>query len=91
MDMTLLAEAVLAARNVSWGLVLAAPLAAAAALVLWVRMTRHAAKNPREPQKRFKDQDNHRGREQGGYYQYTPGAYSHSYNPDETSYNDENR
>ncbi|GLZ07438.1 hypothetical protein Acsp03_49040 [Actinomadura sp. NBRC 104412] len=98
MDLTLLAAAGLGADGVladpgqvSWGLVLITPLAAAAALLLWLTMTRRAAKNPRRPDRRFKDQDNHRGPEQGGYYRYTPGAYSHNHSPGESTYNDENR
>ena len=87
MDMTILASA----SHVSAGLVLLAPLAAALALLLWVRMTRQASRNPRGPDKRFKDQDNHRGPEQGGYYRYMPGSFSHSYRPGETEYRDENR
>ncbi|MFC5745960.1 hypothetical protein [Actinomadura rugatobispora] len=63
------------------------PLILVVALVMWLRMTRRAGSSKIEPDK-FHDQDSHRGPEQGGYYRYTPGVYSHSYPPGKTKYKD---
>ncbi len=76
--------------HVSWGIVLLAPLAAAAALVLWLKLTRGASHKTPDPDK-YTDQDNRRGPEQGGYYRYQPGFYSHTNAPGETRHDEENR
>ncbi|MBT2208214.1 MULTISPECIES: hypothetical protein [Actinomadura] len=64
------------------------PVLASVALLSWLALTVEASSRKVNPSRR-NDQDNHRGGEQGGYYVYTPGIYSHSYPPGEAKYNDE--
>jgi hypothetical protein len=66
---------------------IAAPVILVVALLTWLRLTRRAGSTEVEPDK-LHDQDSHRGPEQGGYYRYTPGVYSHSYPPGKTKYKD---
>ncbi|GAA2426577.1 hypothetical protein GCM10010191_43880 [Actinomadura vinacea] len=81
--MTVLAET--APVGVGIGL-LAVPLVVAA-IITWLLLTRRASHDQRDPE-HFHDQDSHRGPEQGGYYRYTPGMFSHSYAPGKTKYKD---
>ncbi|TDD74515.1 hypothetical protein [Actinomadura rubrisoli] len=64
------------------------PIAAVIALVARLPMLTQASSRKLHPQRR-NDQHNHRGAEQGGFYEYTPGMYSHSYPPGEVKYNDD--
>lgn len=63
------------------------PALAALALVVWLALTIEASSRKIHPNRR-NDQDNHRGGNQGAYYVYEQGIYSHSYAPGETKYED---
>ena len=84
MELMILAEASPVGRGI--GLILA-PVIVVVALVTWLRLARNVGSKRIEPDK-LHDQDSHRGPEQGGYYRYTPGVYSHSYPPGKTRYKD---
>lgn len=64
------------------------PVLATVALLSWLALTVEASSRKVHPDRR-NDQDNHRGGEQGGYYVYEPGIYSHSYPPGEVKYKDD--
>lgn len=56
------------------------PVLIIGALVTWVYVTRAASSRKLHSERR-NNQLNQRGMEQGGYYTYAPGMFSHSYPP----------
>ena len=60
------------------------PVLATVGLMSWLTLTVKASSRGAQPE-RLNDQHNHRGMEQGGYYTYAPGMYSHSYPPSKES------
>ncbi|MFD0691496.1 hypothetical protein [Actinomadura fibrosa] len=86
---TVMADPVLAntaPRGTLFGLWLI-PVVVVLGLLVRFPMLTQASSRKLHP-KRRRDQDNHRGAEQGGFYAYTPGMYSHSYPPGEVKYED---
>jgi hypothetical protein len=96
MDIAILAEG----GQIGRGIVhLIGPVIATCALVTWLTFTIRASYRKQHPERRH-DQSPHRGDTTaaqpwgyggGGVYHYEPGMYSHSYEPNEVEYNDENR
>ncbi|GAA3968849.1 hypothetical protein GCM10023085_58970 [Actinomadura viridis] len=79
MDVTILAQAGHIGRGFALWLV---PIIIFGALLTWLTLTILASSRRIHPERR-KDQSPHRGPEEGGLYQYSPGIYSHTHPPGE--------
>ncbi|MFF5260161.1 hypothetical protein ACFY4C_14520 [Actinomadura viridis] len=79
MDTTVLAQS----GHLGAGIVLwLVPAIIAGALLTWLTLTILASSRRIHPERR-NDQSPHRGPEEGGLYQYSPGIYSHTHPPGE--------